>query len=80
MVTLHNDFHNSKINLRLDPCSQALSKATAQRVRRTLCGVRGCTCGDVLGTRGLQRSQDGRTILVMAQPDGGAFLEFLRAE
>lgn len=50
MVTLRNNFHNASARVRVGE----LSEATVRRVRKTLCGIKGCTCGDGLGMRGPQ--------------------------
>jgi len=60
-VTLTNDFHNSSSTVRLLPCNDSryssenyrrISRRTAQRVERKLCGISGCTCSDTFGARG----------------------------
>jgi len=81
MITLRNDFHQTHANV-----SQVLptpgpgemqiiylSPRVVKRLRRTLCGVAGCCCGDALGCRGLQGSA---THQIHTQPheDGGGML------
>lgn len=51
-ITLRNDFHNTSVTLRMKS-----GYPTASQVKRawnTLCGIKGCTCGDVMGMRGPQ--------------------------
>lgn len=61
-VTLYNDFHGTSVRVRTGD----LSKETARRVRRELCGISGCTCGGFLGERGNQRG-------VLVEPRNGDF-------
>ena len=75
-LRLSNEFHHTTARVCVTG-SQALSRRTTQRVQRQLCGVAGCTCGDILGTRGIQRAGDA-TVLVMPMPDGRAFLEIIK--
>ena len=50
-VTLRNDFHNSSVCV----YEGELSPETCRRVRKVLCGISDCKCGDTgLNTRGPQ--------------------------
>ncbi len=49
-ATLRNDFHNTSCTVNIG----VLSSRQASRVRKILCGIRGCTCGGELGERGRQ--------------------------
>ena len=62
-ITLTNEFHNTEANVRPVEITEGrykgyykgyhmVSKSTARRVRNTLCGVSGCTCGGTFGERG----------------------------
>lgn len=51
--TLTNDFHGTKVNVVVD-LSGTLSESQIKRIRRTLCGVKGCRCGGYLSERGPQ--------------------------
>ena len=53
MITLRNDFHNTWINLQVEP-GGALTSSQVKRARTALCGIRGCRCGGNLGERGPQ--------------------------
>ena len=66
-VTLSNDFHNSEVDILVDPdqiseyetdLEVAPTLGQLRRVRRELCGFSDCTCG---GVRGPQQ-HDGRTL------------------
>ena len=52
-VTLYNDFHNSQTDRRLR-AGDTISPQRVQAIRRSLCGIGGCLCGDALGMRGPQ--------------------------
>jgi hypothetical protein len=43
-ITEYNTFHNSEYTYRV-PASRIISRKTAQRAARALCGISGCTCG-----------------------------------
>lgn len=81
MITLRNDFHQthaplSKAYAAAGPGeTQALylSPRVVTRLRRTLCGVTGCTCGDALGCRGPQGTAT-HQIQIQACQDGGVVL------
>jgi hypothetical protein len=50
-ITLRNNFHNTSVRV----FEGELSPETCRRVRKALCGVEGCKCGDNgLNTRGPQ--------------------------
>ena len=63
MITIRNDFHNSeyrtpksaeeiRIILNTPPDRRSLpTEAWVTKVRRTLCGISGCTCGGELSER-----------------------------
>jgi hypothetical protein len=58
-ITLTNEFHNTEANVRPVEIAEGrykgyhmVSKSTARRLRNTLCGVSGCTCGGNFGERG----------------------------
>uniref|UniRef100_A0A6H1ZC07 Uncharacterized protein n=1 Tax=viral metagenome TaxID=1070528 RepID=A0A6H1ZC07_9ZZZZ len=52
-LTLSNNFHNTTTTIRLLP-GEIITARRAAGIRRRLCGVQGCTCGDDLGRRGHQ--------------------------
>ncbi len=68
LVTLTNNFHATSSRVRTGKASPE----TVRRVRRELCGIAGCTCGDDIGVRGPQRTDDGRRVNIDANPDGSA--------
>ena len=47
-IKLYNDFHNTQTSVN----SNVLNIATVQRVRKSLCPSKGCTCSGDLGIRG----------------------------
>lgn len=47
---LKNDFHNTEVNLNVKNWN--LSANQIKRARKILCGIDGCTCGNVAGMRG----------------------------
>lgn len=56
-ITLTNEFHNTSVNVRATVDSTGrvtLTKSQVDRAHRTLCGIGGCTCGDVAGCRPMQ--------------------------
>lgn len=53
MITLKNDYHGTEVRLRVGSDGR-LTERQVKRVRKVLCGVDGCTCGDNLGRRGPQ--------------------------
>ena len=69
-ITLTNDFHGTEVRVR----AGSLSVGSVRRARNTLCGLADCTCAQTaLGTRGPQRTPDGRRIAINdAQSDGSA--------
>lgn len=52
-ATLTNSFHRTDLRA-VVPENGWLTASQVRRVRRTLCGVAGCTCGDDLSMRGRQ--------------------------
>ena len=57
-IILHNDFHNTTAAVRPVPITEGrfvgqykISRATAMRLRRQLCGSPDCTCGGEFGQR-----------------------------
>lgn len=50
--TIRNSFHNTEARVRT--MTGELSPSQIRRVRNTLCGAAGCTCGGNLGERGPQ--------------------------
>jgi hypothetical protein len=67
LITLTNNYHHTETRV----LSGELSRATARRVRRTLCGSRECTCGGVLGQRGSQMQPDGRSDAIIEDESDG---------
>ena len=51
-ITLTNDFHNTKVTLNMRSVFPSASQI--RKSQKTLCGVFGCTCGNVMGMRGKQ--------------------------
>lgn len=65
-VTLRNDFHNSEVRVRAKgQYPYTLTAAQAAKVRRVLCGQRGCACGVVRG-----RATDVHGVEVAVHADG----------
>ncbi len=75
-VTLENTYHNTMIRARVG----RISRATANRIRRTLCGCQGCTCGGPLGERGAQQQPDGSRLAITDEPDGEAWIGIVTRE
>ena len=57
-ITLSNDFHDTTAQVRPVPITEGrfagkykISRATALRLRRKLCGAHDCTCGGDFGER-----------------------------
>lgn len=53
MVTITNNFHDTRVRLRARPGS-FVSAGQVARARAKLCGVTGCTCSNYAGMRGPQ--------------------------
>jgi hypothetical protein len=71
-IELRNTFHNTTTTVRLHVNSDGtrwLSKGQAKKTRKKLCGIKGCTCGDVIGQRG-------SNIIAQERPDGSVILEY----
>jgi hypothetical protein len=51
-VTLTNNYHNTQVTLRLK--GVYLTAGQVKKSQNALCGIKGCTCSGVLGTRGYQ--------------------------
>jgi len=66
MIELTNKFHGTRATVRGVQVGQTVSLATYKRVRRALCGQKGCTCGTA-GSAG-----DGRFSLVLGHKGHGA--------
>lgn len=73
-ITLTNDFHHSSISLKRST-AHPLSAREVARARRALCGINGCTCAGVAGTRGTQHLPDGRRFKLIATENGKAIIE-----
>jgi hypothetical protein len=52
-VSLTNDVHSTKATIELH-AGDVLSADRCQIIRRKLCGIDGCQCGDLLGLAGNQ--------------------------
>jgi len=48
MITLFNNFHDTQVSIQAE-VGDVLTPSQYRRVRRELCGIRGCTCGIVRG-------------------------------
>lgn len=65
-VVLKNSFHNSEVTLVVE--NDQISAGQVKKAWKTLCGIRGCTCGNSLGMRGenprVEINQDGSAYLL----------------
>jgi hypothetical protein len=52
-ATLTNDFHHTEISI-IVPDTGWLTAWQCRRIRKALCGMSDCECGDALGMRGRQ--------------------------
>lgn len=50
LITLHNDFHNSRARVRPDAQGRISARAL-RRAEDRLCGIRGCCCGGIRGAQ-----------------------------
>jgi hypothetical protein len=73
-IELSNDLHQTRARVRPVPVpgprngQYFISYAVAQRVRRQLCGIPGCNCGDAFGARTCGEPGDPRlTVLYQAR-------------
>lgn len=53
-ITIQNDFHHTEATVYLECLPAELTERHVRRIRRTLCGIEGCTCGGALSERGPQ--------------------------
>ena len=70
--TLTNAFHGTEVRLRVHPDNSGIAELTPAQVRRaraTLCGIRGCTCGDVCGARPQQCDEIDRDRIAIYIPE-----------
>lgn len=67
--TLYNDFHGTEATVITD--DGYLSQRQIKRIWGKLCGINGCTCGDVAGCRPQQVEQNGFDLR-----DGGRIINF----
>ena len=65
-ITLINNFHNTEIILNLKD-GKNISAGQVKKSWNTLCGIKGCTCGNSLGMRGPNPS-------IETRPDGSAYI------
>jgi hypothetical protein len=77
MLTLVNTFHDTTARLRAVP-GDTLSAAQERRLRKTLCGMQGCTCSGAGGVRGGDYVVTIRTYWPAA-PDGRPYVVEPRA-
>jgi len=66
-ISLKNDFHNSEVLLYIAD-GKNISKGQVKKTWKTLCGIKGCTCGNELGMRGYGNPQ------IEVRQDGSAYL------
>ena len=52
LVTLRNEFHRTTTTIR--PIDGRVSHRAGRNTWKHLCGVKGCVCGNILGSRGKQ--------------------------
>lgn len=69
--TLTNDFHNTTVKVRCESLSHIhneieikMSKGQMRKCWEVLCGIDSCTCSGIAGTRGVQRDDRGRRIVI----------------
>lgn len=53
-ITIRNNYHNTEASVTVNRLPADISKRQVDRIRRALCGISGCTCGNALGARGPQ--------------------------
>jgi hypothetical protein len=53
IVTLKNDFHNTRVSVRVAEQGAILSPTQRRRVERALCGMADCECGTIRGDQDL---------------------------
>ena len=72
-ITLKNTYHCTEARIRVaEEGETLLSRGTVNRVRRALCGIKGCTCGDALGSRGGNRGYD-----IAEMPNGEVLVRYI---
>lgn len=49
MITLTNNFHNTTCKIRMRADQTILTRSQMRRVRKTLCGMTDCQCGEIRG-------------------------------
>lgn len=83
-LEIRNAAHNTTTTTTPDS-EMRISRSRMLRIRRSLCGFRGCSCGGNLGERGSSERQaivdvDGTPYVFMADNDGGEFISMEIAE
>jgi hypothetical protein len=70
MITISNDFHRTKTTTR----PGRKSARQMLDIKRRLCGIAGCCCGNDIGARGPQTQQDGSELLIEWESFGSVVL------
>lgn len=60
MITISNDFHRTATRTR----AGRKSARQIADIKRRLCGIAGCCCGNDIGARGPQTQRDGTQLLM----------------
>jgi hypothetical protein len=68
IITLSNNLHNTQARVR----AGEISRKTAARIRRALCGMSDCKCSGALGTRG---PEDDINVIPTGNPDRPFLIE-----
>jgi len=60
MITISNDFHGTETRTR----PGRKSARQMSDIKRRLCGIAGCCCGNDIGARGPQTQRDGSALII----------------
>jgi len=60
-ITLTNDFHHTSADIRVASLPHRITASQHRRLKATLCGATGCTCGTI---RGPQYGPDGQLLTI----------------
>lgn len=76
-IQIKNDYHNTHI--RAIAKNGRLTKTQVYHIRKTLCGIDGCTCGGNLSERGKQIQENGSVLENIPCSDGSILVALAKA-
>lgn len=61
-IILKNEFHGTEVKMKVPAASGYFTKDQIRRAKRTLCGIKDCKCGGIMGENGPQKGVDLRIV------------------